>query len=86
MSERAGIPESGAERRIAIRSPQNLAAGLALIAIAAIALWASADLAQGRFYSVGPRHQADPGALPGDRPRAERSGGEDRSTTCATRS
>jgi len=54
MSERAGIPESGAERRIAIRAPQNLAAGLALIAIAAIALWASAELGQGRFYSVGP--------------------------------
>jgi len=54
MSERAEVPGSGAEGRSAIRAPQNLIAGLALIAIAAIALWASADLGEGRFYSVGP--------------------------------
>ena len=54
MSERAEVPENRAEGRSAIQAPQNLIAGLALIAIAAIALWASTDLAEGRFYAVGP--------------------------------
>src|SRR5882762_8895739 len=54
MSERAEVPENHAAGRSAIRASQNLIAGLALIAIAAIALWASADLGEGRFYAVGP--------------------------------
>jgi len=54
MSERAGVEGGVAERRVAIRSPQNFAAGASLVAVAAIAIWASADLGQGRFYAVGP--------------------------------
>src|SRR6267378_3619520 len=48
------IPASPAERRSVIRAPQNFVAGLALLAIAAIALGATADLGSGRFYAVGP--------------------------------
>ena len=54
MSERAGVPEGKGERRRTIRAPKNFAAGLSLIALALIALWATADLGQGRFYAVGP--------------------------------
>jgi hypothetical protein len=54
MSERAGVEGGVAERRAAIRSPQNFIAGAALMVLAAIAIWASADLGEGRFYAVGP--------------------------------
>ena len=37
-----------------IRSPQNLVAGLALIAIAMIAIWAVSDLSQGSLRVIGP--------------------------------
>jgi Tripartite tricarboxylate transporter TctB family len=37
-----------------MRAPQNLVAGLALIATAIVALGASMDLGSGRFYAVGP--------------------------------
>jgi hypothetical protein len=37
-----------------VRAPQNLVAGLALIATAIVALGASMDLGSGRFYAVGP--------------------------------
>ena len=37
-----------------IRAPQNFVAGLALLAVAAIAFLATADLGSGRFYAVGP--------------------------------
>ena len=37
-----------------IRSPQNLIAGLALIAIALIAIWAVSDLSQGSLRIIGP--------------------------------
>jgi hypothetical protein len=36
-----------------IRAPQNFVAGLALLAVAAIALLATADLESVRFYAVG---------------------------------
>jgi len=48
------IPASPAERRSVIRAPQNFVAGLALLAIAVIALGATTDLGSGRFYAVGP--------------------------------
>src|SRR3712207_5984842 len=37
-----------------IRVPQNFAAGLALIAIAAFAIWATSDLPQGTLRAMGP--------------------------------
>jgi hypothetical protein len=37
-----------------IRSPQNFFAGLALIAIAAFAIWATGDLSQGTLRAMGP--------------------------------
>ena len=37
-----------------IRSPQNFVAGLALIAVAAVALLSTGDLGSERFYSIGP--------------------------------
>jgi putative tricarboxylic transport membrane protein len=37
-----------------VRAPQDLAAGLALVAIAAFFLWAGADLEQGRLNAMGP--------------------------------
>jgi putative tricarboxylic transport membrane protein len=37
-----------------IRSPQNVVAGFALIAIAAFAVWAVSDLAQGTLRVIGP--------------------------------
>lgn len=37
-----------------VRSPQDLLAGLVLIAIAVFALWASGNLSQGRLGAVGP--------------------------------
>jgi putative tricarboxylic transport membrane protein len=48
------IPASPAERRGVIRAPQNFVAGLALLAIAVIALGATTELGSGRFYAVGP--------------------------------
>jgi Tripartite tricarboxylate transporter TctB family len=54
MSESAEVREAGARRRIEIRAPQDLVAGAALLALALLAFWASADLGEGRFYSVGP--------------------------------
>jgi hypothetical protein len=39
---------------IRIRSPQNLIAGFALIAIAAFAVWAVSDLPQGTLRVIGP--------------------------------
>ena len=37
-----------------IRAPQNFFAGLALIAIAAFAIWATGDLPQGTLRAMGP--------------------------------
>ena len=37
-----------------VRSPQDLLAGLVLVAIALFALWASSNLSQGRLGAVGP--------------------------------
>jgi putative tricarboxylic transport membrane protein len=48
------IPARLVERRGAIRAPQNFVAGLALLAIALIAIAATWDLGSGRFYAVGP--------------------------------
>jgi putative tricarboxylic transport membrane protein len=48
-------PESvSPPRRRVIRAPRELAAGISLIAVAAMALWASADLETGRLAAVGP--------------------------------
>lgn len=41
-------------RRRPIRAPQNFVAGLALIAGATFALWASSDLPQGTLRAMGP--------------------------------
>jgi hypothetical protein len=54
MSEPANASGDVVERRRAIRSSQNFMAGLTLLGVAAIALFASADLGEGRFYAVGP--------------------------------
>ncbi len=54
MSEPANASGGVVERRRAIRSSQNFVAGLTLLAVAAIALFATADLGEGRFYAVGP--------------------------------
>ena len=37
-----------------VRSPQDLLAGLVLVAVAVFALWASGNLSQGRLGSLGP--------------------------------
>lgn len=37
-----------------VRSPQDLLAGLVLLAVALFALWASGNLSQGRLGAVGP--------------------------------
>ena len=37
-----------------IRSPQNVVAGLALVAVAVFAVWAVGDLSQGTLHSMGP--------------------------------
>jgi len=39
---------------IRIRSPQNVVAGLALIAVALFAIWAVSDLSQGSMRIIGP--------------------------------
>ena len=41
-------------RRRRIRAPQDLAAGLSLLAMAGLALWAGADLDAGRLRAMGP--------------------------------
>lgn len=40
--------------RGAVRAPQSLAAGLALLALAALAFWLTADLASGTLRELGP--------------------------------
>lgn len=52
MSDLAGRPGGG--RRGAIRAPQSLVAGLALIALALLALWLTRDLPQGTLRAMGP--------------------------------
>lgn len=42
-----------APRRI-VRAPRELAAGLSLLAVAAVALWATADLEAGELRALGP--------------------------------
>jgi putative tricarboxylic transport membrane protein len=54
MSESADVRAHRARRRIEIRAPQDFAAGIALVAVALLAFSLSADLGEGRFYSVGP--------------------------------
>lgn len=41
-------------RRGIVRSPQDLAAGLSLVAVALFAFWAAADLQTGRLRAMGP--------------------------------
>ena len=41
-------------RRGRVRAPQDLAAGLSLLALAALALWAGAGLDAGRLQAMGP--------------------------------
>jgi putative tricarboxylic transport membrane protein len=41
-------------RRALLRSPQDAAAGLFLLAVAAVALWQSAGLAAGTLHQIGP--------------------------------
>jgi hypothetical protein len=48
--ERFGAPE----RHGPLRAPQNLAGGLLLLALAALALWLTRDLDQGTLNSMGP--------------------------------
>jgi hypothetical protein len=45
---------AAAERSGFIRAPQEFAAGLALIAIALFAIWATSDLSQGTLRAMGP--------------------------------
>lgn len=44
----------GRDRRGLVRSPQNLAAGLSLVILAALALWLTRDLSQGHLNAMGP--------------------------------
>jgi putative tricarboxylic transport membrane protein len=46
--------EDAGGRRGPIRAPQDLAAGLSLVVLAALALWAGADLDAGRLRAMGP--------------------------------
>lgn len=45
---------SGAPRRGPVRSPRSLVSGLALVALAAFAIWAISDLPQGTLRAMGP--------------------------------
>ncbi|MBB4041798.1 hypothetical protein GGR34_003479 [Microvirga flocculans] len=45
---------SGPPRRGSVRAPQNLAGGLLLLALAALALWLTRDLDQGTLNAMGP--------------------------------
>ncbi len=42
------------ERRVAVASPQDFAAGAFLIALGAFAFWAAGDLRMGTLRSMGP--------------------------------
>lgn len=54
MAEDAGVGPPPAQRRSGlVRAPQNLAAGLCLLAVAGFALWASAGLPRGSLRAVG---------------------------------
>src|SRR3712207_1552671 len=48
--DRPGAPE----RRGPVRSPQSLAGGIFLVALAALALWLSRDLSRGTLGAMGP--------------------------------
>jgi hypothetical protein len=48
----AAEPRSAPPSRV--RAPQNLAAGLCLVALSLLALWAGADLDSGRLRAMGP--------------------------------
>lgn len=48
------LPQPGAARRSPVRAPQSLIAGLLLLALAALALWLTADLSQGTLRAIGP--------------------------------
>jgi hypothetical protein len=52
--ETGDVQGSRADRKVVVRAPQNLAAGIALLVVALISLWQTAELGKGRFYSVGP--------------------------------
>jgi hypothetical protein len=54
MSDTPRAAEPSAKARGALRAPRDLAAGLGLLALAAIALWAGADLDSGRLRAMGP--------------------------------
>jgi hypothetical protein len=47
-------PSPGVQRIGPIRAPQDFVAGLALIAIAVFAIWATSDLPQGTLRAMGP--------------------------------
>ena len=51
MEEQRDAPSPPRRR---IRAPQDFAAGVSLVALSAFALWASADLVQGRLGALGP--------------------------------
>jgi putative tricarboxylic transport membrane protein len=52
--ETQGGPARSERHGAILRAPQNFAAGLSLIAVAAFALWASGGLPQGTLRSMGP--------------------------------
>lgn len=52
MSDSAG--RAAPERHSPVRGPQGLVSGLALIALAALALWVTRDLPQGTLRAMGP--------------------------------
>jgi hypothetical protein len=47
-------PAAAATRHGALRAPRDLAAGAALVVLAAIALWSTSDLDAGRLRAMGP--------------------------------
>jgi hypothetical protein len=53
MAHETDPVSSPAQRRI-VRAPRELAAGMSLIAVAAVALWATADLEVGELRAFGP--------------------------------
>jgi hypothetical protein len=48
------VDSAPAKRLGPIRGPQNFVAGLTLIALAAFAIWATGNLAQGTLRAMGP--------------------------------
>lgn len=54
MAEEKSSPAGGALSSLRIRGPRDFYGGLALVALAAIALWAGNDLAGMRGFSFGP--------------------------------